>query len=279
MIRQTLATAFTRQGIGVHTGNPCTALVAPAEFGTGFVFQTPSGRQVQARLAHVAPMAGMTVLKHGRVALGMVEHLLAALYARGITDARITVFGPEVPVLDGSALPWTSGLDEAGTKRGPETEPLVVTEVVRVEDGASWAELRPADQCEVAVTVDFGPTLRGGAEVVLGQQAFATDVAWARTFALQRDIARLRQQGRGAGASLENTVVLRPDGSALNPGGLRQPDECVRHKLLDAIGDLALIGAPLQGRMVVHRGSHALHQQLLVKAFGKWGPEGDVLPA
>jgi UDP-3-O-[3-hydroxymyristoyl] N-acetylglucosamine deacetylase len=126
----------------------------------------------------------------------------------------------------------------------------------------------PSDRCEVVVDVDYGepPLPRGTASVVLGDGAFRRDVAWARTFALERDVERLRAAGRGGGASYENTVVVG-EGGVVNPGGLRGEDEPVRHKLLDAIGDMALVGAPIRGRFEWGRGSHVFHHRALTAIF------------
>jgi len=243
-------------GVGVHSGLRCAARVLPAPWGTGRVFVC-RGEHIPADLAHARAIPGATVL-HGEVAVaGTPEHLLSALSALGITDALVEVQGPEVPILDGSAAPWCEGLADVGHVEGPELRPRVVTEVVEVRAHGGMATLRPADRCEVAVEVDFGGPWCGRAEVAL--ERFCEEVAWARTFVFQRDVERLRAAGRGRGATPDNTVLLG-EHQALAP--LRAPDEPVRHKLLDAVGDLALVG-PVLGRLEVKRGSHALHLAIL----------------
>jgi UDP-3-O-[3-hydroxymyristoyl] N-acetylglucosamine deacetylase len=149
-------------------------------------------------------------------------------------------------------------------------EPLVVQRPVRVQRGESWASLDPDPGCRVEVSIDFedAPWVKGAAELSLTPGAFVEEVAWARTFVLLKQVRVLREMGRGRGATEENTVVVGAKGP-LNP--LRAPDEIVRHKLLDAVGDLSLLGAPLRGRMRVHRGSHALHLFLLREAAALHG--------
>lgn len=219
------------------------------------------GREIPLTLEHARAAPGS-------VAVGgvqTVEHLLAALSGLGLTDVRVEVDGPELPALDGSAQPWCALLADAGREEGPPTAPWRVDRVTRVEAHGGWAELRPGPGCRVEVRVDFPGGPAGQAVVDLSEPtAFCREVAWARTFVLGRDVDALRDAGRGRGADLGNTVVL--DGSVpRNPGGLRAPDEPVRHKLLDAVGDLALVG-PVEGHLVVVRGSHRLHVELLRRA-------------
>ncbi len=210
-------------------------------------------------LAAADPTPGATVLRGDVEQVGTPEHLLAALAALGVTDALVEVQGPEVPILDGSADPWCEGLVGAGLVEGPALRPHVVDQVVEVAAHGGRAMLRPADRCEVAVEVDYGPPWQGSAEVMLGGGAFCREVAWARTFVHHRDLERLRAAGRGLGATPASTVLLG-EREARVP--LRAADEPVRHKLLDAVGDLALVG-PILGRFEVSRGSHLLHLALL----------------
>lgn len=278
MRRRTLSKPFTLSGVGVHTGARAAVTVAPAAWGAGIAFRDRDRprRKVPAQIEYVSGSGGATSLALGPARVQTVEHLLAALYGAGITDADVAVHGPELPVLDGSAKPWADAIAGAGMQEGPDALVIVVTQAVKVSRGASWATLEPADRCEVRAEVDFGdPRLpRGDASVVIEGDRFRDEVAWARTFVLERDADRLRAAGRGKGASRENTVVW-------GRSELRAPDEAVRHKLLDAVGDLALLGAPVRAKMTVHRGSHALHHALLraLVNSSSWTEEGeDVQP-
>lgn len=256
--RRTVAASFAVEGVGVHSGAPARAVVRPG--GDGIVFHI--GARVPARLANVVASAGATVLGCDGASVAVVEHLLAALLAAGVTDADVDVDGPELPILDGSALPWLDAVESAGAADLGPLVPLRIVAPFAYEEGDAAVVFTPADRCEVTVDVDFGPPPlpRGRAGIELGARAFRDEVAWARTFALARDLERLRAAGRGRGASVENTVVYGDDGPW--PPGERGPDEAVRHKLLDAIGDLALVG-PILGRMAVRRGSHGLHHRAL----------------
>jgi UDP-3-O-[3-hydroxymyristoyl] N-acetylglucosamine deacetylase len=221
----------------------------PAPFGTGLVFRTAQG-DVPATWAHATAGEGATVLTCGEARVHTPEHLLAALSALGVTDAILALEGPEVPALDGSAAEWVEAIDEASRVEGLEVEPLRLGAPVTVEAAGGEATIGPGRT--LAVEVDFGEGGPAGAmEVALDEASFRGEVAWARTFVLDRDLERMRAAGRGRGATLANTVVW--PGSAL-----RSPDEPIRHKLLDAWGDLALLGPAAVGMRVV-RGSHALH--------------------
>lgn len=268
---RTVAAPFRREGAGVHSGAPCAAVVAPAAPGDGIVFRA-GGVTIAASPATVVGAGGATVLGAGDTRVGMVEHLLAALRGSGITDALVDVEGPELPILDGGARVWCEDIAAVGVVDGPPAPVIEVRATVEVEAFGGVAWFVPFDGEIVAVDVDFGPPPlpRGKASVRLDVPgAFARDVAWARTFALARDVDRLRAMGRGKGATPENTVIWGDQGP-LDPNAA--PDEAVRHKLLDAVGDLALLGAPMRGRFEVVRGSHALHHLAVatLAASGAW---------
>jgi UDP-3-O-[3-hydroxymyristoyl] N-acetylglucosamine deacetylase len=257
---RTLVRAVQRGGIGLHTGAHAVVTLSPAPFGTGLTFRTAQG-EVPATLAHARAEPGSTVLAAGRATVRTPEHLLAALAALGVTDAAIElVGGDEVPGLDGSAAEWVRAIDEAGRADGPVLAPWRPAREVRIEAHGGCGRLGPgAGTPVISVEVDFGGEgPRGALAVPLTEAAFRREVAWARTFALARDVARLRAAGRGAGATRENTLVW-PPGPQDAP---RSADEPVRHKLLDAWGDLALLG-PAEVALRVVRGSHALHLALL----------------
>jgi UDP-3-O-[3-hydroxymyristoyl] N-acetylglucosamine deacetylase len=256
-VHRRICAPFVLEGVGVHGGLPARLSAAPAPWGTGLVFVRGDAR-IPATLAHARPIAGATVLEAGGVTVSTPEHLLAALSAAGITDAWLTLDGPEVPILDGSAAPWAAAI--VGIAEGPPLAPLVV-DAPFVHDGfGGRVALTPGPpSLAVEVAWDGGPS---GALEIAWPAGFP-EVAAARTFVLARELGAARAAGRGRGATAENTVVWPADGP---PPGLRFPDEPVRHKLLDAAGDLALLGAPLHGRVRVIRGSHALH----VAALQAW---------
>ncbi|NCG21470.1 MAG: UDP-3-O-[3-hydroxymyristoyl] N-acetylglucosamine deacetylase [Rhodobacterales bacterium] len=262
MRRQTLKSSATRSGVGVHTGAPAEVVLEPSLFGSGIQFFLDDGVSVPVGIDAVSSLPGATVLVSNGRKVHTPEHLLAALVGLGITDARLTLLGPEVPILDGSALPWCEAIQAAGVLRGPEVPAVVLDQVVRVEAAGGWAEARPSARRAVTVTVDFDdPGLpRGEVHYDLDEGDFMKDLALARTFVLERDVARALAAGLGKGANDENTVLWTATGAR---GPLRCPDEAVRHKLLDLIGDLALVGAPLQAEVHVVRGSHRLHHALI----------------
>lgn len=257
-MRRTLAGVAAREGVGVHSGLPCRLELRPAAWGHGLVFHTPAG-EVSAALAWARAEPGATVLRCGPAAVSTPEHLLAALHALGVTDAELHLDGPEPPALDGSASGWVEAIDEAGRTDGPPLEPWAPSEAVVADAGGGRAWLGPSAAPSIRVEVDFGAGgPHGKLAVPLTEAAFRAEVAWARTFVRAEDVKRLVAEGRGKGATPENTVVWPH-------GPLRAPDEPVRHKLLDAWGDLALLG-PSRCALRVVRGSHALHLAVLRKA-------------
>jgi UDP-3-O-[3-hydroxymyristoyl] N-acetylglucosamine deacetylase len=212
--------------------------------------------------------------------VGTVEHLMAALSGTGIDNVLVEVDGPELPILDGSAKPYVFLIDCAGTiEQDAPRQAIEVRRTVRVSDGAAWAELRPlaAPGLEMAMSIAF-PAPAIGSQALslrLTPDSFRRELADARTFAMAADIERLRESGLARGGSLDNAVVV--DGAkVLNPAGLRRPDEFVRHKLLDAVGDLALAGGPLHGRFVASRSGHTLNNKLLRALFAEPGAAREI---
>ena len=273
--QQTIANAICCSGIGLHTGRKVNVGLHPAAEGTGIVFRRTDldvtidipaafDRVVDTRLCTVLAAPGRP-----DVSVGTVEHLMAALSAAGIGNIVIEVDAPELPVLDGSAEPWLFLLDCAGAATLDATRvEIEILRPVRVEDGEAFAELRPgsAGCLELSVAIDFdAPAIgRQSLSLSLCGDAFR-EVARARTFTQAHEIAGLRAAGLAQGGTLDNAIVVDGD-SVLNPAGLRMRDEFVRHKLLDAVGDLALAGV-LRGRFIGYRSGHALNNRVLHALF------------
>ena len=272
--QRTLKTAIGCVGAGVHTGRSVNVTMRPAEPGTGIVLRrTDLGVEIPARHDHVVDTRLCTALglpSRPEARVGTVEHLIAALAGCRVSDCIVDLDGPEVPILDGSAAPWVFLLDCAGLADQGRAAALEVLRPVRVTEGEAFAELRPASRrgLTLAMSIAFNAAAIGRQALTLelDEAAFRRDLAPARTFGLAQEVASLRSAGLARGGSLRNAVVV--DGArVLNPGGLRMPDEFVRHKLLDAVGDLALAGAPLAARFVGHRSGHALNNRLLRALF------------
>lgn len=260
--QQTLRRPFRVAGIGLHGGRPARVTVKPAEPGAGRSFVV-RGTRIPATLESVIDTYLATSLGRAGERVSMVEHLCAALYAEGIDNAEIHVDGDEVPVLDGSARLWCEAIRNTGIARqGAPCPSLRIEEAVRVEHEGSWAMLVPSDTFELEVSIDFAHRVIGAQRYSGTLASFRAELAWARTFGFLRDADRLHAAGLARGASLDNTVVY-DDERAMNP--LRSDDEAVRHKALDVIGDVALLGRPLLGRLVAHRAGHALHVALMTK--------------
>ncbi|WP_149540585.1 UDP-3-O-acyl-N-acetylglucosamine deacetylase [Siccirubricoccus phaeus] len=281
--RKTLKAAIGCVGTGLHSGRRVRLTLRPAEPGTGIRFRRSDiGLELPALYDHVVDTRLCTALgipgEGADRRIGTVEHVMAALAGCGVDDAVVELDGPEVPILDGSAAPFLFLLDCTGLiAHGGGAVPAEAIEVlrpVRVTEGegpeAARAELSPfpGDRLEASLTIDFANTAIGrqSLSLRLTPQAFRDGLADARTFTLAEEVARLRAMGLAQGGSLANAVVV--DGPlVLNPGGLRRPDEFVRHKLLDVVGDMALAGAPLRGRFTGHRSGHALNNRLLRALF------------
>jgi UDP-3-O-[3-hydroxymyristoyl] N-acetylglucosamine deacetylase len=272
--QQTLKASIGGVGVGVHTGAKVSVRLSPAPADTGIVFpRTDLAVEIPARAEYVADTRLCTLIAdpaNPAARVGTIEHLMAALSAANVDNAVVEVDGPELPIFDGSAAPYSFLIDCAGVTPLAAPRPVIeVLRLVRVTQGDSWVELAPlsrddADALHLTMTIDFpSPAIgRQSRSLCLTEDAFRRDIARARTFGLAEEIEALRAAGLARGGSLDNAVVV--DGAkVLNPGGLRFADEFVRHKLLDAVGDMALAGAPLAGRFTGHRSGHALNNRLL----------------
>lgn len=266
----TIGTRVTIEGIGVHTGKPVTMALCPADADTGvtFVRQLNDGGEVEIpALSHAVGSTTLcTVLGDPNgVFVATVEHLLAALTGLGIDNVMIEIDGSEVPVMDGSAADYVDAIDEAGVVRLRERRRVIrIDRPVRVENGDSFAEFTPhaGRRFELEVVYDNEAIGRQAYAVDLDARNFRRDISRARTFGFMKDVEHLRSAGFALGSSLENSVVIGEDG-VVNPDGLRYRDEFVRHKLLDALGDLALAGMPIWGRYRSFKGGHALNSKAL----------------
>lgn len=257
------------RGIGVHSGASVAIAISPAEADTGIVFarsDLDGDSEIRASLNAVCGTELCTVLGlSSQAAVSTVEHVIAALSGLGIDNAMIELDGPEVPILDGSAAPFVEAIRQCGVRTLDAPRRFIkILKPIRVERGKSVGELLPHDGFSVDVSIEFDSALIGTQQIVLDvtPESFARELCRARTFGFVADVERLWSAGYALGASLDNTVVL-DDGKIMNPEGLRWTDEFVRHKALDAIGDLALAGAPILGRYRSVRGGHHLNYQVL----------------
>jgi UDP-3-O-[3-hydroxymyristoyl] N-acetylglucosamine deacetylase len=260
-IRREVRTA----GIGLHSGKRVALALRPAPPGHGVVFRRADlGVEIPATRDNLSAINYATTLSRGAAAVSTTEHLLAAIYALGVDNLLVELDGPELPIMDGSASPFVYLLHEAGIKTQSERRRYLCVQrpVVVGRDDKSMA-IYPADRFRISYTIRFQHPLVGyqTATFDVTGDTFASEIAAARTFCFLRDVEALRKKGLTLGGSLDNAVVL-DDVSILNDK-LRFEDEFVRHKVLDAIGDLALLGLPLLGHVVAYRAGHALHAELV----------------
>ncbi len=257
-------------GVGVHTGDRVRLAVRPAPVGTGIVFVRTDIKDRDNRI----PVSGEAVVdarlntmieNAAGVRLSTIEHLMAAFSALGVSNAVVEVDGPELPILDGSALQFVQLLDRAGFRRQEAPVRYIeILEPVRVQEGDKTAALLPCDRYEMRFEIDFDTPVIGNQVVdfVVDEETFRTEIMAARTFGFAHEVEALRRAGLARGGSLENAVVIDGD-QILNPGGLRMEREFVRHKALDAIGDLYVLGAPLLGRYEGFKAGHAINNRLV----------------
>ncbi len=268
----TLGDDATVSGIGVHSGLPVTLTLHPADPGTGIVFlrtgiEGRPDREIRADVRSVTATEFATVLgDHSGPLCSTAEHVMAALSGLGVDNAIVEIDGPEVPIMDGSAEPFVAAIDQVGIiTQSAARSYIQVLKPVRVARGDAFGELRPyARGFRVEVEIDFDHALIGRQSLAfdVDPASFRREVARARTFGFMRDVAKLWSAGYALGATFENTLVVT-ENRILNPDGVRFADEFVRHKALDAIGDLALAGAPLIGAYRSVRGGHKLNHAVL----------------
>jgi UDP-3-O-[3-hydroxymyristoyl] N-acetylglucosamine deacetylase len=268
----TLQDHVTVTGVGVHSGLPTTVTLHPAEADSGIVFvrcgtEGQPDRELRVHFRAVTATEFATVLgDQGGPLVSTTEHILAALYALGVDNAVVEVDGPEIPIMDGSAAPFVAAIGQAGIAVLSQSRRYIqVLKPIRVVKGDSYGELRPYLRgLRIETEIEFSHPLIGrqtfAAEIE--PDSFRRDLSRARTFGFMRDVAKLWSAGYARGASVENTVVIAED-RVLNPEGVRYADEFVRHKAVDAIGDLALAGAPLIGAYRSVRGGHKLNNAVL----------------
>ncbi|WP_137130214.1 UDP-3-O-acyl-N-acetylglucosamine deacetylase [Rhizobium sp. FY34] len=267
----TIAAPTTLSGIGVHSGAPVSITFQPAEAGTGIVFSRTlqDGTIVEYRAvsSNVGNTDLCTVLGTSLTrSVATIEHVMAALYAMGLDNVVVDVDGAEMPIMDGSSFPFIESIEQTGIiNLGEKRRYIRVLKPVRIEANASWAEFRPYDGTRFEVEIDFESPLIGRQSWKgdLTAKVFRDELSRARTFGFMRDVERLWAAGFALGSSLENSVVISDDDSVVNVEGLRYKDEFVRHKTLDAVGDLALAGAQFIGCYRSYRGGHKLNANAL----------------
>lgn len=282
MRQRTIAEKISCTGIGLHTGRPVHLTLHPARANSGVVFVRCDGAHPVEIPAHPSALAGnrfATTLGRGEATVATVEHLLAALYGLGIDNVRVEVDGPEIPVMDGSAASFVFLLRAAGIfEQSERRRVLRVRRPMEIREGDRRIKVEPSRSFKVSYEIDFDhPLIRRQSVKALHvtPEVFEREICRARTFGFLQEVESLWGAGFARGGSLDNTVVLG-DGRILNRDGLRFGDEFVRHKVLDLLGDLALLGMPLQAHVKVKRGGHALHQRLVAELLATpeaWGVE------
>jgi UDP-3-O-[3-hydroxymyristoyl] N-acetylglucosamine deacetylase len=275
-VQNTLSNPAAFEGFGLHTGVPVKLVVRPAPFGHGIWFRRSDVQDadpmVPARWDVVTPSRLCTVVENADgVSVSTIEHLMAALAGSGIHSALIDIDGPEVPILDGSSAPFVAGFLAAGLEeREVPVRAVRILKPIEVREGLAVARLEPADTLEIEFRISFQDAAIGtqARHLNMANGAFVRELSDSRTFCRQADVDAMREAGLARGGSFENAVVFDGD-QVLSPGGLRHADEPVRHKMLDAVGDLALAGGPILGRYVGIRAGHALTNQLLRRLFAE----------
>ncbi len=268
--QRTLKNSIRASGIGLHTGQKVLMTLRPAPPDTGIVFRRtdlPEPVDIKARAENVGDTMLGTTLHRGEAKIATVEHLLSALAGLGIDNALVEVSAAEVPIMDGSAGPFVFLLQSAGIEEQKAPKRFVrIRESVRVEDGDKWARFDPYDGFKVNFEIEFDhPTFKKHSQVAsmdFSTTSFLREVSRARTFGFMRDLESLRSRNLALGGNMDNAIVL-DDYRVLNEDGLRYEDEFVKHKILDAIGDLYLLGHSLIGEFSGYKSGHALNNRLL----------------
>jgi UDP-3-O-[3-hydroxymyristoyl] N-acetylglucosamine deacetylase len=267
-LQRTLKYPFHLEGVGLHTGSPASVTVWPGEVDSGIAFfrrDVEHRKPIAAVPKNVTSTRLSTAIGRDGVSVLTIEHLMSSLYGLGIDNAVVEVNGPELPIMDGSAAPFVEAVVAAGIRRQEKTKRyLIVRRRVRAREGEAWAEFIPSRSFKVTCAIDFMHPIINDQEIAIefNDAVYVKEISRARTFGFLKDVEDLRSKGFALGGSLANAVVI-DDFNILNEEGLRYPDEFVRHKLLDALGDLALLGAPVVGHFRSYRSGHTLNQRLV----------------
>jgi UDP-3-O-[3-hydroxymyristoyl] N-acetylglucosamine deacetylase len=264
----TIQRPFEVSGIGLHSGVPVNMRLTPAPAGTGIVFRRSDLDffPIAASWKHVARVSYATSLMRQGVLISTIEHLLSTLYSFAIDNSYVEIDNLEVPILDGSGKPFVDLLRAAGIRQlRRQRKYLRIRRPLTVEDGKKRISILPDDAFRLTCDIDFpAPIGKQSIEMEVTPERYAAELSPARTFGFEHELDQMREMGLIRGASLDSAVCFTREG-VLNPGGLRFPDECCRHKALDLIGDLALIGRPLLGHVIAERAGHAMHTALVAK--------------
>ena len=271
MIRQrTLKNTIRATGVGLHTGDKVYMTLRPAAVDTGIVFRRvdlPNPVDIRSCCENVGDTRLSTTLVKGDVRIATIEHLLSAMAGLGIDNAYVDLSAPEVPIMDGSAGPFVFLLQSAGIEEQAKAKRFIrIKKSVTVRDGDKWARFEPFDGFKVGFSIDFNHPMftkrTSTSEIDFSTTSFVKEVSRARTFGFMRDIEYLRERNLALGGSMDNAIVL-DDYRVLNEDGLRYEDEFVKHKILDAIGDLYLLGHSLIGAFYGYKSGHELNNKLL----------------
>ncbi|HCY84529.1 MAG TPA: UDP-3-O-[3-hydroxymyristoyl] N-acetylglucosamine deacetylase [Desulfobacteraceae bacterium] len=269
--QQTIAQNVALSGVGVHSGKKTNLTIRPAQENHGIKFRRvdlPGTQDIQALFKMVVDTSLATVLGTNGAIVSTIEHLMASFAGLGIDNALVEMDDYEMPIMDGSAQEFTRALTAAGVVE--QTLPkhfMIVNTPIEVMDGDKFVRIEPEDCFRITCTIDFDHPLIGKQTLIFdrAENDFAMEISRARTFGFIRDLELLKKFSLGKGGSLDNAIVIDND-KILNEGGLRYPDEFVRHKLLDSLGDFSLLGMPIQGHIITHKSGHTLNHQF-IKTF------------
>jgi len=265
---RTIRNSVECSGVGLHSGAPCHLRILPAPAGTGIVFRRTDldDFEVEAVSRNVAKVSYATSLMKKGVLISTTEHLLSVFYSMGVDNALVEIDNLEVPILDGSGRPFVRLILQAGIRQlRAKRKYLSIRRPISVEDRGKRISIIPADSFRLTCDTDYpAPVGRQSLELEVTPERYASEIAFARTFGWENDLDQMRNMGLIRGASLDNAVCFTRNG-VMNPDGLRAPDECCRHKALDLIGDLALLGRPLLGHVIAERAGHAMHAALVAR--------------
>jgi UDP-3-O-[3-hydroxymyristoyl] N-acetylglucosamine deacetylase len=272
--QRTIKNPISCSGIGIHSGKPVNLSLKPAPENHGVRFirsDLPGKPEVKALFNQVVDTSLATVIGHDGCIVSTIEHLMGCLAGFYIDNIRVEIDAYEMPILDGSAAQYARMIRDAGIQEQPVPRCfIVIREAIELKDGDKFVGAYPADCFQLSCTIDYAHPLirRQTLSMEISENSFGNEIANARTFGFLFEVERLKQMGLAKGGSLENAIVI-DDHAVLNPGGLRYSDECVRHKVLDCIGDFSLLGMPIIGHIKVHKSGHAFNLAFLKTLFAK----------